>query len=57
MEVLNIIWRFLAGLSSLFLICLLFNGPAEALRLKTTWGERVDLSEKILLGKVAAIKS
>ena len=29
----------------------------DAIRLKTTWGERVDLSEKIVRGKVAAIKS
>jgi hypothetical protein len=57
MKVLNIMWRFLAGLSSLFLICLLFNGLAEAMRLKTTWGERADLSEKIVRGKVVAVKS
>jgi hypothetical protein len=31
--------------------------PAEALRLKVSWGERVDLSEKIVRGEVVLVKS
>jgi len=30
---------------------------AEAMRLKTTWGERADISEKILRGRVVDLKS
>ncbi len=45
-------------LVSLFLLgCLIFVGSVEAIRLKTTWGERVDLSEKIFRGEVVAVKS
>lgn len=49
--------RILAGLFSLFWWCFLFIGPVEASRLKTTWGERVDLSQKIIRGQVTSIKS
>ena len=43
--------------SLFFLGCLILAGPAEALRLRTTWGERVDLSEKIFRGEVIAVRS
>jgi hypothetical protein len=48
-------WRLLAGL--FFCGCLWFTGPTEALRIKTNWGERVDLSEKIVRGEVVSVKS
>ncbi len=38
-------------------VSLWFTGPTEALRLKTTWGERVDLSEKIVRAEVVSVKS
>jgi hypothetical protein len=37
--------------------CFLFAGSAEALRLRTSWGERVDLSEKIVRGRIVSIRS
>jgi hypothetical protein len=40
-----------------FFICLLLAMPAEALRLKTTWAQRVDLSEEIVRGEVVEVKS
>lgn len=49
--------RLLIGLFSFFFSCLFFAGVIEALRLKTTWGERVDLSEKIIRGHVTAVRS
>ena len=47
----------LAAFISFFFGCLFLSGPTEAIRLETTWGERVDLSEKIVRGKVVAMKS
>ncbi len=44
-------------ITSFCLACVLYAGSAEALRLKTNWGERVDLSEKIVKGRVVALKS
>jgi len=49
------VWRVLAGL--FFWGSLWFTEPTEALRIKTNWGERVDLSEKIVRGKVVSVKS
>ena len=40
-----------------FAACLFLIGPVEALRLKTNWGERVDLSERIVRGKILSVKS
>jgi hypothetical protein len=40
-----------------FFLGLLFALPVEALRLETTWGERVDLSEKIVRGQVVLMRS
>ncbi len=37
--------------------CLLLAGPAEALRIKTNWAERVDLSEKVFRGEVVEVTS
>jgi len=49
--------KFLISLSAFFLTFLVFTGQAEALRIKTTWGERVDLSKKIIRGQVVAVES
>ncbi len=46
-----------AGLFLLVWVCFLSTGSAEALRLRTSWGERVDLSEKIVRGQVISITS
>jgi hypothetical protein len=46
-----------AGLFSFVWACFLFTGSAEALRLKTNWAKRVDLSEKIVQGQVVLVKS
>jgi len=46
-----------ASLFSILWICLLTIKPVEAIRLKTSWGERVDLSEKIIRGQVTSVKS
>ena len=40
-----------------FLIYLLLVMPSEALRLKTIWAERVDLSEKVIRGQVVGVNS
>lgn len=53
----KVIWRFLTTLIPFWLACFFLAGEAETLHLKTTWGERVDLSEKIIRGQVAAIES
>ena len=50
-------WRPLAALFLFFSACLFLAEQAEALRLKTTWGERVDLSEKIIRGQVVTVES
>ena len=49
------VWRVLVGLFLGFSLCL--TEPTEALRIKTTWGERVDLSERIIRGQVVSLKS
>ncbi len=49
-------WRLLAVLSLFFGACLFLAGRIEALRLKTNWGERVELSEKIVRGQVVAVE-
>jgi len=46
-----------AGLFLFVWACFLSTGSAEALRLRTNWGERVDLSEKIVRGQVVYIRS
>jgi len=53
----KVVWRFLTILLPFLLACFFLPGRAEALRLKTTWGERVDLSEKIIMGQVVAVES
>jgi hypothetical protein len=50
-------WRFFAGPLILLWGGIMLNGPVEALRLKTDWGERVKLSERIVRGKVTEVKS
>jgi len=40
-----------------FFLGLLLAMPVEALRLKTTWAQRVDLSEKIVRGQVVGVTS
>jgi hypothetical protein len=50
-------WKLLAGLLLFFGVCLLMATPTEALLLKTSWAERVDLSEKIVRGQVVSVKS
>lgn len=49
--------RFLISLSAFFLVSLVLAGPAEALRIKTTWEEQVDLSKKIIRAQVVAVES
>ncbi len=49
------VWKVLVGL--FFWGSLWFTEPTEALRIKTNWGERVDLSEKIVRGEVVSVKS
>jgi hypothetical protein len=49
--------KILATFISFFFGYLFLSGPTEAIRLETTWGERADLSEKIVQGKVIAMKS
>ena len=46
-----------ASLFSILWICLLTIKPVEAMRLKTNWGERVDLSQKIIRGEVVSTRS
>ncbi len=46
-----------AGLFLFVWACFLSTGSAEALRLSTSWGERVDLSEKIVRGQVISVRS
>ena len=53
----KVMWRFLTTLFSFLLACFFLAGQAETSRLKTTWGERVDLSEKIIRGQVVAVES
>ena len=53
----KVMWRPLAALFLFFPACLFLAEQAEALLLKTTWGERVDLSEKIIRGQVVAVES
>ena len=48
---------FLGGLFSFFWVILWLTGPTEAMRLKTSWGEKVDLSENIVRGQVIVVKS
>jgi hypothetical protein len=50
-------WRFLGGLFSFFCVILWLTRPTEALRLKISWGEKVDLSENIFRGRVVLVKS
>lgn len=40
-----------------FFLGLLYAIPVEALRLKTNWAQRVDLSEKVFRGQVVQVKS
>lgn len=40
-----------------YLGCFPLMEAAEAMRLKTTWGERADISEKIFRGRVVDLKS
>jgi len=49
--------RLLISLLAFFLASLVLAGQTEALRIKTSWGERVDLSEKIIRGQVVAVES
>jgi hypothetical protein len=42
---------------SILLLGFLIIEPIEALGLKTNWGERVDLSQKIIRGQVTSIRS
>jgi len=44
-------------LFSFFFGCLLWAGLGEALRLKTNWGKKVDLSQKIVRGQVVGVRS
>jgi hypothetical protein len=50
-------WKLLVSLFSFFWWYLSFTGSVEALRLKTNWGDRVNLSEKIVRGQVISIRS
>jgi hypothetical protein len=50
-------WRFLSGLFAFFWVILWLTRPTEALRLKISWGEKVDLSENIVRGQVVSVKS
>jgi len=43
-------------ISSLFIVIFAFSNRSEALRLKTTWADRVDLSDKIVQGEAIDIK-
>ena len=45
------------GFYFLFFGCLLWVGVGEGSRLKTNWGERVDLSRKIVRGQVVGVRS
>jgi len=49
--------KILAAFTFFFFGYFFLSEPTEAIRLETTWGERVDLSEKIVRGKVVAMKS
>ncbi len=53
----KVMWRPLVALFLFFSACLFLAEQAEALRLKTTWGERVNLSEKIIRGEVVVVES
>lgn len=50
-------WRLTTGLFLFAWTCFLFTGSVEALRLRTNWGERVELSETIVRGQVISIRS
>jgi hypothetical protein len=50
-------WKLLVSLFLFIWWGFLFTGSVEALRLKTSWGERVNLSEKIVRGEVVSVKS
>jgi hypothetical protein len=50
-----IYYRFFASI--LFIVIFALSNRAEALRLKTTWSNRVNLSDKIIQGEVIDIKS
>ena len=51
-------WRIFGVIVLVYLFLgLLLAMPAEALRLKTNWAQRVDLSEKILRGEVVEVMS
>ncbi len=45
------------SLFSILWLVFLIAEPVEALRLKTSWGERVELSQKIIRGEVTSMKS
>jgi hypothetical protein len=47
----------LVCLFSILWICLLTIKPVDGMRLKTNWGERVDLSQKIIRGQVTSTRS
>jgi len=53
----KVIQKSLTTLFPFLLACFFLPGRAETLRLKTTWGERVDLSDKIIRGQVVAAES
>ena len=51
-------WRLLRATVLVYLfLCFLFAMPVEALRSRTNWAERVNLSEKIVRGEVISVKS
>ena len=51
-------WRVLGVIIFVYVfLCFLLAIPAEALRLRTNWAKRVDLSEKIIRGEVVSVKS
>ena len=49
--------RFLRTLFPCLLACLVIAGRAETSPFKTTWENRVDLSEKMIVGQVVAVES
>jgi len=51
--------RIFMGIMAMVFFCfgLFLAMPAEALRLETSWAQRVDLSENIIRGKVVGVKS
>ena len=51
-------WRVLGVIIFVYVfLCFLLAIPAEALRLRTNWAKRVDLSKNIIRGEVVSLKS